>query len=84
MYTYGNRLATGAKMDRGVLAAPVFEKLLDVGSRVVDDAKPSDVDGTVLDHFALPTVVHYLITTNTKSLCKVQFILFHRHRETRQ
>jgi len=41
---------------------PVGQEILDVRSSGVHDAKARDVDGAILDHFALPSVVHYLIT----------------------
>lgn len=41
---------------------PVGQEILDMRSSGVHDAKARDVDGAILDHFALPSVVHYLIT----------------------
>lgn len=41
---------------------PVGQEILDVRSSDVHDAKARDVDGAILDHLALPSVVHYLIT----------------------
>lgn len=60
-HTYGNGIATGAGILRGLQLAPALEEALDVASATVDDAEPGDVDGTELDHLALPAVVHYLI-----------------------
>lgn len=41
---------------------PAGQEILDVRSSGVHDAKARDVDGAILDHLALPSVVHYLIT----------------------
>lgn len=41
---------------------PGGQEILDVRSSAVHDAKARDVDGAILDHLALPSVVHYLIT----------------------
>jgi len=62
VYTYGNGFTTSALRHSGIQAMPGGEEILDVRSSGVHDAKTRDVDGTVLDHLTLPSVVHYLIT----------------------
>lgn len=61
-YTYGNGFTTGALRRGRIQAVPGGQEILDVRSSGVHDAKARDVDGAILDHFALPSVVHYLIT----------------------
>lgn len=41
---------------------PVLQEALHVFFGGVDDAEAGDVDGAVFDHFAFPSVVHYLKT----------------------
>jgi len=62
IYTYGNGFTTGGLKRGRIQAMPAGQEILDVGSSGVHDAKTRDVDGAVLDHLALPSVVHYLIT----------------------
>lgn len=71
MYTYGNGFTTGALRRGGIQAMPAGQEILDVGSSGVHDAKAGDVDGAVLDHLALPSVVHYLITVKHTGLIRV-------------
>lgn len=61
IYTYGNGFTTGLRYG-GIQAMPAGQEVLDVRSSDIHDAKARDVDGAKLDHLALPSVVHYLIT----------------------
>lgn len=77
--TYGNGVTSGSWPVLCIELAPTLEKLVDVTSSGVNDTKSRDVDGTVLDHFAFPTVVHYLITHWGKRKCVVYIYYTHNN-----
>lgn len=61
IYTYRNGFAASSLRRGRVEAMPSSQEIFDVGPCRVHDAKSGDVDGPVLDHLALPSIVHYLI-----------------------
>lgn len=61
IYTYRNGFAASSLRRGRVEAMPSSQEIFDVGPCRVHDAKSGDVDGPILDHLALPSIVHYLI-----------------------
>lgn len=51
---------------------PTSQEIFDVGPCSIHDSKSGDVDGAVLDHLALPSVIHYLILRKQPN-CNVSY-----------
>lgn len=58
--TYRYRVLAGPHICFGVQLAPFFQEVAHKLLIIVDQTEPSDIDGSILDDLALPTVIHDL------------------------